>query len=75
MAGWPWRLQFARHAPSPPNGDCYQSVVKVPRAPRPFLRPPDMVRFGCIPKVCEPIATQSAGMQGRSTAVMIFAMG
>ena len=27
---------------------------RVPRAPRPFLRPPDKARFGCIPGVCEP---------------------
>ena len=53
----------------------WQSVVKVPRAPRPFLRPPDKARFGCIPGVCARIATPSAGMQGRSNAVMTFATG
>ena len=50
-------------------------VVKVSRASRPFLRPPDKARFGCIPGVCGPIATQSAGMQGRSNAVTTFATG
>ena len=57
------------------DSEVYQSVVKVPRAPRPFLRPPDKARFGSIPGVCDRIATQSAGMQGRSDAVATFATG
>ena len=56
-------------------GEDYQSVVKVSRASRPFLRPPDKARFGSIPGVCDRIATQSAGMQGRSNAVTTFATG
>ena len=53
----------------------YQSVVKVARAPRPFLRPPDKARFGVHTGSMCPIATQSAGMQGRSNAVTTFATG
>ena len=43
------------------SGWC-QSVVKVPRAPRPFLRPPDKALWARIPGVCGPIATQSGGL-------------
>ncbi len=56
-------------------GVSLQSVVKVPRAPKPFLRPPDKALTARIPGVCARIATPSAGMQGRSNAVMTFATG
>ena len=52
----------------------YQPVVKVPRAPRPFLRPPDKALEARILDICDRIATQSAGM-GRSNAVTTFATG
>ena len=52
-----------------------QSVVKVPRAPRPFLRPPDKALWARIPGVCARIATRSAPVQGRSNAVTTFTRG
>ena len=64
-SGFPLRYQVS----------AYQPVVKVSRASRPLLRPPDKARFGCIPGVCARIATPSAGMQGRSNAVTTFATG